>query len=66
MALSERQMDHPQFVAVSTAVNEALSAIAQRFGCEAQLQFYESSANIAVDKMTALVLRALNDAELGA
>jgi hypothetical protein len=66
MALSERDMADPAMLEVALAVNSALSMIAQRFGCEAQLQFYESSANIAVDKMTALLLRAKRDAEAGA
>ncbi|WP_028165468.1 hypothetical protein [Bradyrhizobium elkanii] len=54
-------MNHPQFVAVSSAVNAALADIGARFGFDlARMPHLETQANRAVDDMTALVLRALN------
>ena len=66
MALADKYHNDPEFLSVAMAVNEALNTVAQQFGCEAQLLFYTNTADIAVDKMTALILRAIKDKRAGA
>jgi hypothetical protein len=59
MALSEKQLDNPQFIAVSHAVTVALLQVAERFDCDEQVAAMDSHAGRVVDEMTALILRAI-------
>ncbi|MGY3588056.1 hypothetical protein [Bradyrhizobium sp. USDA 4350] len=59
MALSERDANDPAMVAICADVSAAMIAIAAKYGVgETQLRNCEGQANIAVDKMVAVILRA--------
>jgi hypothetical protein len=58
MPLSERDANDPNMVAICSDVSAALVDIAAKYGCADQLSNCETQANVAVDKMVALILRA--------
>lgn len=59
MALSERDMNDPAMVAICADVSAAMIAIAAKHGVgETQLRNCEGQANVAVDKVVAVILRA--------
>lgn len=61
MALSEKQMQHPRFVAANHAANDAVVRAAKDLGFSvAELSAFDVQAGRVVDDLTALLLRLVN------
>lgn len=59
MALSEKIMNHPRFLDVSRAVNEAISSLAWQFDVsESDLESQRAALDRAADDMTRAILNA--------
>lgn len=58
MSLSEKQMQHPRFMAFSDIANEAVASAVKRASLDpAKLQTIDVHAGRVVDEITALLLR---------